>query len=52
MPPDQKVTKTKKLEAVHGELDSVADLHNELELSEWYHDVEAGLLESSYDEYQ
>ncbi|KAE8152705.1 Sec34-like family-domain-containing protein [Aspergillus avenaceus] len=33
-------------------LDSLADISNELEFTQWYNDLEDSLLESSYDEYQ
>ncbi|KAL4820917.1 Sec34-like family-domain-containing protein [Aspergillus spinulosporus] len=52
MPLDLGATQIEKLETVPGELDSIVDIHNELEFSQWYDDVEASLLESSYDEYQ
>jgi hypothetical protein len=52
MPLNLEATQIEKLETVPGKLDSIVDIHNELEFSQWYDDVEASLLESSYDEYQ
>ncbi|KAL4800634.1 Sec34-like family-domain-containing protein [Aspergillus venezuelensis] len=52
MPQDLKAKQTEKLETVQDEPDSISDIHNELEFAQWYNDVEADLLESSYDEYQ
>lgn len=31
---------------------TLEDIHNELEFSQWYTEVEDDLLEASYDEYQ
>ncbi|KAL4918550.1 Sec34-like family-domain-containing protein [Aspergillus aurantiobrunneus] len=52
MPLDLKANQIEKLETVPDDLDSVTAIHNELEFMDWYTDVEASLLESSYDEYQ
>ncbi|KAL4946136.1 hypothetical protein BDV06DRAFT_235368 [Aspergillus oleicola] len=52
MPQDLKATQIEKLETVSDVPDSLSDIHNELEFAQWYNDVEADLLESSYDEYQ
>lgn len=40
------------IQSVPGESASIAKLENELEFSKWYNDVEDGLLEASYGEYQ
>ncbi|KAL4979205.1 Sec34-like family-domain-containing protein [Aspergillus desertorum] len=52
MPLDLKAIQIEKLETVSDESNSIADINNELKFSQWYDDVEASLLESSYDEYQ
>ncbi|KAL4924305.1 Golgi transport complex subunit COG3 [Aspergillus undulatus] len=52
MPHDLKANQIDKLETIPNDMDSVADIHNEIEFTQWYQDVEADLLESSYDEYQ
>lgn len=44
--------KTEEAEAVPDGLESIGDIHNELEFAEWYNELEDSLLESSYDEYQ
>jgi len=31
---------------------SVSDISNELEFARWYNEIEDGLLEASYEEYQ
>ncbi|PYH93280.1 Sec34-domain-containing protein [Aspergillus ellipticus CBS 707.79] len=41
-----------QLEAIPESLDSITDIRNELEFSQWYGEVEESLLEASYDEYQ
>ncbi|KAL4810541.1 Sec34-like family-domain-containing protein [Aspergillus unguis] len=52
MPLDLKANQVEKLETISSDPESGADIHNELDFTEWYNDVEASLLESSYDEYQ
>ncbi|KAL4873511.1 hypothetical protein BDV12DRAFT_79772 [Aspergillus spectabilis] len=52
MPLDLKANHIDKLEAVPDDTESVTEINNELEFTQWYDDVEASLLESSYDEYQ
>ncbi|KAL2809804.1 Sec34-like family-domain-containing protein [Aspergillus granulosus] len=52
MPLRLKANQIEKLDTVSDEADSIADIQNELDFSEWYNDIEATLLESSYDEYQ
>ncbi|KAB8071595.1 Sec34-like family-domain-containing protein [Aspergillus leporis] len=43
---------TDEAEEVPDGLDSIADIQNELDFTEWYNDLEDNLLETSYDEYQ
>ncbi|KAL3453774.1 Sec34-like family-domain-containing protein [Aspergillus insuetus] len=52
MPLELKAKQIEKLDTVPDDADSIADVQNELEFNEWYNDLEATLLESSYDEYQ
>jgi hypothetical protein len=52
MPLELKAKQIEKLDTVPDDADSMADVQNELEFNEWYNDLEATLLESSYDEYQ
>ncbi|PWY92438.1 Sec34-domain-containing protein [Aspergillus heteromorphus CBS 117.55] len=41
-----------ELEAIPDSLESITDIHNELDFAQWYGEVEESLLEASYDEYQ
>ncbi|KAE8382600.1 Sec34-like family-domain-containing protein [Aspergillus bertholletiae] len=43
---------TEAAEAVPDGLDSIGDIQNELDFTQWYNELEDSLLESSYDEYQ
>ncbi|KAI9370093.1 Sec34-like family-domain-containing protein [Aspergillus egyptiacus] len=52
MPLELKEQQIGRLETVPDEPDPIVDIGNELEFTQWYSDVEASLLESSYDEYQ
>lgn len=47
-----KVREATELETIPDSLDSITDIHNELEFAQWYSEVEESLLEASYDEYQ
>ncbi|KAL5334022.1 Sec34-like family-domain-containing protein [Aspergillus crustosus] len=49
---DPKASSIDKLETIPDDVDAIAEIRNELEFTKWYDDVEASLLESSYDEYQ
>ncbi|KAL3475035.1 Sec34-like family-domain-containing protein [Aspergillus californicus] len=52
MPLELKAKQTEKLDTTLDDVDSITEINNELEFTQWYDDVEASLLESSYDEYQ
>ncbi|OJJ76132.1 hypothetical protein ASPBRDRAFT_117224 [Aspergillus brasiliensis CBS 101740] len=49
---EQTIKEATELETIPDGVDSVTDIRNELEFTQWYNEVEESLLEASYDEYQ
>jgi hypothetical protein len=52
MPLELRPKQIEKLDTVSDDADPIADIQTELGFNEWYNDLEATLVESSYDEYQ
>lgn len=51
-PPGLKRKDAQEVGIPTGNPKSIIDVYNEVEFAEWYNEVEDGLLETSYDEYQ
>jgi hypothetical protein len=51
-PKEFKVQTREAAEELPEGIESITDVKNELDFVEWYSEVENGLLDSSYDEYQ
>lgn len=51
-PLDLQAKKTEELDESPDGLDTVSNIRNELDFTQWFNEVEESLLETSYDEYQ
>jgi hypothetical protein len=51
-PKEFKVQTAEIAEVLPESIESITDIKNELDFVQWYSEIENGLLESSYDEYQ
>ncbi|PLB36105.1 Golgi transport complex subunit COG3 [Aspergillus candidus] len=51
-PLDLQAKKTEELDESPDGLDTVSNIRNELDFTQWFNEVEGSLLETSYDEYQ